>query len=480
MSVRTKLILAAWLSLFGVLYATLMPFDFSDRSLGQAWDHYAGLTFPVMKASARQQWVANILLFWPLGLLWAAWLSGYARSMVGKWLVGVFVVLLALATTATVEFLQYWLPRREPSLLDMSGNFLGGLLGVLTWFALSARGKRWLDLLRQGGPLALWRGLLIYSVAYVLFAWLPLDFMISWQEVLNKLAGDHWGGWKAPVAEDMGSRGWVIGSMMVATCLPVGLMLGWWLVHRVPAASWVRLVMLSLPLAGMFGVLVELGQFMTVSGVAQGVTALLRTLGVVLGVMLFARRSSVTPDRLRHWARPLVWLGVLPYLVLTFVLNLGAGGFQVDVGSALSKLESLRFLPFWYHYMVPEAVAISSVFFHVVMYLPVGVGLWLWCWGPRGVTPAGRGLMAAGAAFCLALAMETGKLFMAGLRPDPTNVWIAAGAAWLGWQLLGWAWMGLKGVRLAPQRPASRSVADPSGHGPTSSRRSYGGFVRGE
>ncbi|WP_082829818.1 VanZ family protein [Ectothiorhodospira sp. BSL-9] len=487
-----RVVLWAWLSWVAVLYATLMPFEFGNQSFAQAWSHFTSLSFPQMSASARQQWVANILMFLPLGLFWAAWLSGYVRGFLGHLLVGLFVALLALATTAMVEFLQFWLPRREPSLLDMSGNFIGGVLGVLAWYGLSGPGRRWLAMLRQGGLGALRRGLVLYVVAYVLFAWLPLDFMVSWQEWAGKLDSDSWGLWRAPVGEDLGIRWWVLRSMIVVMTLPMGVLLGWWLVERVPAVSAFGVILLALVPGVAFGLLVEFGQFLTVSGVAEGGSALSRALGVTLGVVLYVGRAYFTPHRMRFWARPAVLLLFIPYLLLMVVLNLGGKGFALETGSVLAKLESVRFLPFWYHYMVPEAVAIGSLLLHVVMYVPVGIGVWLWRWGPGGITPR-RGLwLAVLLAFMLALVMETGKLYMAGLRPDPTSVWIAAAAGWLGWQACAAAWWGLRGVRdwggwekAHPGRPAVREkgsrqrLAD-SGSEYPGVEPADAGFVRGE
>ncbi|MCG5519771.1 hypothetical protein, partial [Ectothiorhodospira sp. 9905] len=85
--------LGAWVSWLAVLYATLMPFEFGNQSMEQAWAHFTHLTLPQMGASARQQWVANALMFVPLGLFWTAWLSGYVRGVGGRVVVGLFVAL---------------------------------------------------------------------------------------------------------------------------------------------------------------------------------------------------------------------------------------------------------------------------------------------------------------------------------------------------------------------------------------------------
>ncbi|MBK1674849.1 hypothetical protein CKO35_16455 [Ectothiorhodospira shaposhnikovii] len=487
-----KMALGAWVSFVAVLYATLMPFEFRDLSFADALEHFTQLSWYGLSLDGRQQWVANILMFVPLGLFWTAWLSGYVRGFWGHCLVGLFVALLALMTTVSVEFLQFWLPRREPSLLDMSGNFIGGVVGMLVWYGLSGPGRRWLAMLRQGGLAALWWVLVIYAVAYVLAAWLPWDFMVSWQEVSAKLASDHWGLWRAPVSDAVAGEWWVLRSMIVVVTAPVGMLLVWWLVKALSVLSGAGIFVAVLVLASVFGFWVELGQFLTVSGVAEGGSWLSRTLGVIVGAMLFLARDHFNPDRLRHWARPVVLVLLIPFLVFVAVLNLGGEGFRLETGSVPDKLDSVRFMPFWYHYNVSEAVAIGSVIFHVLMYFPMGIGVWLWCWGPRGITPHEGVLVAVILALILAVVMESGKLFMAGLRPDPTSLWIAAAAAWAGWQVCGAVWWGLRGIRdwgrLQPDRLTSapglgkslrprsvRSVADFPGIEPPDP-----GFVRGE
>ncbi|SEK58900.1 VanZ like family protein [Ectothiorhodospira marina] len=444
-SIQAKLAVAAWASLLVVLYATLMPFEFGNQSVAQAWSHFTSMTVPQMSASVRQQWVANIVMFVPLGLFWTAWLSGYARGVVARFWVGVFVALLALATTATVEFLQFWLPRREPSLLDMSGNLMGGVLGVFAWYALSGPVLRGVATLRQGGDVALWWALVLYAGAYALAAWLPWDFIVSLGEVAGKLATDHWGLWRSPASSGAGGEWWILRGVAMVMTAPLGILLGWWLLMRLPGLTGFGAFSLVLVASLAFGLLIELGQFLTVSGVAEGGSGLFRALGVVVGFGLFAARKCFNPDRLRSWARALVVMLLVPFISLLVVINLGGEGFALETRSVLAKWESVRFLPFWYHYMVPEAVAIGSLIFHVIMYLPVGVGVWLWGWGHRRNTPQ-RGLWSAVVlAWVLAVGMEGGKLFMAGLRPDPTTVWIAAAAAWLGWQLCAALWWGLQG-----------------------------------
>ena len=53
----------------------------------------------------------------------------------------------------------------------------------------------------------------------------------------------------------------------------------------------------------------------------------------------------------------------------------------------------------------------------------------------------------------LATFMEAGELITTGLRPDPTNIWIAAGAAMLAQRICEWA------ARIAENEPGHKSIA---------------------
>lgn len=73
----------AWLGV--VLYLTLLPFTFGDMSFAEAWARYQNIRFDGSGPRARQQWVSNVLMFVPLGFLWAGWWLHRVRS---PWLQG--------------------------------------------------------------------------------------------------------------------------------------------------------------------------------------------------------------------------------------------------------------------------------------------------------------------------------------------------------------------------------------------------------
>ena len=131
---QPRLAIAALLSLVGALYLTLLPFEFefSKVPLDSALANFKGLGFEEGRAKTRQQWFANALMFMPLGFFWAAWLGAASRGSLRLAAVTAAAG-LGLVVTASVEFLQSWLPLRTPSLLDMSGNFAGAVAGGVVW-----------------------------------------------------------------------------------------------------------------------------------------------------------------------------------------------------------------------------------------------------------------------------------------------------------------------------------------------------------
>ena len=73
------------------------------------------------------------------------------------------------------------------------------------------------------------------------------------------------------------------------------------------------------------------------------------------------------------------------------------------------------------HYYTTEAKALFSLASVSLMYSPIG----LLIWSIRG-SPSGAFFLA----LVVASFIETGKLFLQGLHPDPTNVLLGAVAAW--------------------------------------------------
>ncbi|WP_421621973.1 VanZ family protein [Alkalilimnicola ehrlichii] len=452
----------AWLALGTAVYLTLLPFEFrDDLGLRQAWEVYRNMDLTGPGASGRQQFMANALMFLPLGFFWSAWLA-YGRRDRGTTLATFLAVsALGLAVTATVEFLQIWLPFRHPAAADIAGNFTGAVLGSLAWFALRDPLAHWWQTLSGGGPRALHLALIGYLVVYVVIGLLPFDMVLSADELMRRLRSSAWGLWTTPDACTTGLRCYAWLSLEVAAAVPVGLLLAVWLQRRrFPT------LLAGLPLAVVLAIGLEALNLLTLSGITEGRSVLLRSAGIAAGLVLLHRLPAHSHGVLRFLQQHgtlILGLTLPVYLLLLLGLNHGFGPYHTDLERAWRQWGELRLLPFYYHYHVPEIVALRSTALHLAMYAPVGLMAWLWHVGRPGGQARLYGLAAASGALA-ALLMEAGKLFVADARPDPASLVLGALAAWA--VAAACAWL----TATSSSRPVAPAAA-PSPSGPSASPR---------
>lgn len=419
---RRSSILLLWLAYLAfVVYGSLVPLNFTARPPAEAWSLFLQTSFYRLGVESRADWVANGILYIPVGFL-----TAYAVATIGgaghRFLAAALAVVLGSGLALAVEFTQLFFPPRTVSLNDLIAEFLGNLFGVVLALRFADWFKRVLAALGSMGKAAPTRLVLeAYVVGYFAFSLFPFDFLLSGAELERKLHSDLWGWGIAG-----GSQGGVVAALRLFAEVMLTAPLGWFLASRSarPGAN--------LFLAGMVGTLygaaIELLQLFMASGLSQGASILTRLLGTLFGTLLWRRRSDLHAAALRRgWGRFVAVLAPAYALVL-----MAANGWTSSVWSgfdvAAAKLGELHFLPFYYHYYTSEAKALYSVAATALMYGPVGVLVWL-AGGRRGLAV---GLAAGGAAM-----IEGSKLFLAGLHPDPTNVFIAMVGAWCAFQALG-------------------------------------------
>jgi hypothetical protein len=109
----------------------------------------------------------------------------------------VLVMGFCLLVTATVEFLQFWIPNRGPSLTISAPRTAGwserspGLSRAIPAVRTAARG-----FIHRRHGLGPWMA--VYVAVYVFASLLPVDLVLSSREFSTKLASDQWGLWIAP------------------------------------------------------------------------------------------------------------------------------------------------------------------------------------------------------------------------------------------------------------------------------------------
>lgn len=431
-SAHRDLLFTLWLAwVVFVVYGSLVPLEFQSVPWAAAWERFSRIELLDVGVQGRGDWVSNGVLYVPVGLLsmlllvqglqWSRWLAAGATAV------------LACALAVGVEFVQLFFPPRTVSLNDLLAEGLGAWMGLgLAWSA-----PVWWPALERfvsGKAEQLQTALLpVMLAALLLLALFPFDFLLSAQELEDKLRGGLWGWWQAASPQAAGALTWLArwGAELVIT-VPLGF---WWARTRQNAgpfglAAW---LFRGLVAGAAVGAFVELAQLLIASGVSQGASVLSRAIGWALGAGLWKWRG--------HWAaadwraslqRHALWLALLHAAALVLLSGWFSGNWR-SPDAALARLADgeIRFVPFYYHYYTSEAVALQSLLSAALLYAPMGVLGW---------ALGQRASQVAAWAGGWALLMELGKLFPAGARPDPTNVGIAAAAAAL--TLLGLRWLG--------------------------------------
>ena len=145
------------------------------------------------------------------------------------------------------------------------------------------------------------------------------------------------------------------------------------------------------------------------------------------------------PNRLREWlGRKALWL-VLPYFLILLSVNGLVSTHWQTPQEALRNLYTLGLLPLFDYYIVTKATAAKNIVAHVVMYLPIGVFVWL-----RGYRSGVAGL----SALLLAAAVELARYLRPGLEGDINAVALAGLSALFTARTMPGVWHLLEGVTL--------------------------------
>lgn len=399
-----------------VVYGSLVPLDFHARPWDEAISRFRAIPFLELGMGSRADWMANLILYLPLGFFWMG--AGWGRgSLPGRRVIGTLSAALLVVSLATaIEFVQQFFPPRTVSLNDLYAEWLGGALGMALW---PLAGPTLADLWRrfaQGGALAVRAALVGYALLYLFLSLFPYDFVVNAAE------------WRAHLESD--KVGWLFAESCGAVC-------GIKLIPEMLAAVPFGLLLLGgtrrTPLtvaagAGMaMGLTIEILQLSIGSGISQGVSVFTRTAGVVLGAALPGWFAHWDSRRMRPWVRAAILAAIIPYAFALAWLNRWFAGDWTSSAAALQRLADTRFIPFYYHYYTSEGVALVSLVFQFGLYVPIGVAVWLWNQGAwRRSHGAGWSALLGALA---AVTIEAGKLFVLTQHADPTNILIAGVAA---------------------------------------------------
>lgn len=434
----------AWLCL--IAYGSLLPWEFAAPATPFSWTGFLEVPSAGWERIAREDGLAHLLGYGVLALLCRMAIARFPdrepHPVLRDIPVLVFCVLLSLFS----EYLQQYLPSREVSSGDTIASAIGALFGLAGYHAFGATTLDVASDPHLSRQTRIAYVLAIYSLVYVALMLFPFDFVLSRAELAQAWSEQrHAWLWSPAGCHSLASCFSRL-ALEAALAAPVG---AWWAMRHGGKGP----VIGAIGLASVVAIAIELLQLFLLSGTSQGASAVFRMIGLVSGAMLPQRFTSVSGMPFRSLVRPACAVLVPLYL---FSVALAAGWFRggrLSAETALSKLAGLRFIPFYYHHHVGETSAIVSVLLQSALYAPVGVIVCLW--GASRKSPAQTaGPMAALVAMLIGLVAEAGKLWVDGQRPDPTNVLIAALAAWLAYRVSAWLFAAPPGEKHSKPRQA--------------------------
>jgi len=416
---KLLLVLACAFTLF-VVYGSLVPFTGREYSLAKALEMFAGIAYLELGVASRADWVANGVIYLPVGFF----LYGYLHARKAGPLSYILSLVCLSFLSVAVEFFQIFVTPRTVSLNDLIAENIGLVLGAGLWIA---SGRRLLSMLApvfDQRRIDLNHLLVLYCFVYLFFSFFPFDFYISWQELKEGLAGKSISLFWFSI-DDLDLRYLLLRVIDFSIALPVGLLACQSGIFKRVSA----LLVVAIPLL----LLIELVQVMLASGSVLLFSVLLKTAGIFIGWQLAnskrVDRWLASPDKIIK----VMNLLVIPYLVLLCLIK--GWRFPGDISGAgiASTLSELNFIPFYYHYFVTEMWALKSLLGQLAMMAPLGCYFYFLCDARGYPRPIAYLTLIA---IIVSFVLEVGVLLLSG-RPDPTNVLIAVFAAWAAYYLTG-------------------------------------------
>ncbi len=459
------LLAAALAYLVFAVYGSLVPLDFQPRPLALAWQEFQRIPYLALGAGSRADWVANVLLFIPLGFVWAGVLSpargGLARAAVGA-LVWGGCVLLSIA----IEFTQLFFPPRTVSQNDVLAEGIGAAIGIAGWWWWGRSLLGWLESWRSARGAASLSERLLWLYLAVLFGYnlLPLDLTVSAVEIYHK--------WREGrvvlvpfgfVVQDTAEWFYNLATDVLIWA-PVSFL---WVLsgkkRRFQTWRWTVAAAFMLECLQLF-------VYSRVSDVTDLLTAML---GAALGVWLARAREVPLEGPRRGGASGAIWLASGGFLVWSAVLA-ALFWYPYDFTAERELLRErfglLAQVPFHNYYFGTEFRAVTEVLHKLVFFAPLGMLLAI---GRMQVRDRLLGrLLDVGAVLgvaVVAFVIELGQVALPSKHPDTTDWLLALVGGAAGYFGTGWL---CERLIVAPDTAARRRPTEYAGVRSKEHRRS--------
>src|SRR5271156_2187746 len=182
---------AGWLLLYAliVVYASIVPgplgFHFVPRDPQEVWRAFLATRFLDNDSGQRPDWIANLLMMVPLGLL-ATGALGTGRHLAARVIGTTLALLLGVGFVLAVKYAQMYFPPRTVSLNYIIAQSIGVGLGVALLHPLRAAAPRIAAATDAASRLRLLLDVAI--LGFVAFALFPYDITLSARDLAHRFA----------------------------------------------------------------------------------------------------------------------------------------------------------------------------------------------------------------------------------------------------------------------------------------------------
>jgi len=416
---RTKLFLWGCLYLVFVIYGSLVPLEIKVITMEEAISRYYLIPYLDLNMFSRADWIANAILYIPLAFMLAGGLCP-RKNIVLSFFVTCIVVVACTGIAHFVEFTQLFFPKRTVSQNDLIAETIGSCIGGVVWLVFGSKFVSMVRNINLGNFEFLKQSLNFYLLAYLFLAFFPFDFVLSYDELVNKFNDNSQG--QNECTNNL-LRCVVSSVSEIVITIPIGVQIALFVKyppHRIVSAILTGVII---------GTCIEVIQLFLVTGVFSFLSVIYKTFGLYLGVLIYSKSDEIKNFSNINIAKLLLFL-LAPYVMTVAGINGWFTQEWLTFSEGISTFSNIQFLPFSYHYNVTEMMAMMSLLATSGMYGVIG-----FCYAmlPNKNNKWIAGLYAG--LFCLLI--ESGKLFMVVKHPDPTNIMIAFFASMLGcWYLL--------------------------------------------
>ncbi|HEX6163432.1 MAG TPA: VanZ family protein [Vicinamibacterales bacterium] len=421
---RTYALAALMFAVFAV-YGSLVPLEFQAVDLDEAIERFSRVPYLQLGIQSRADFVANILLFVPLGFLVMGALRADRTGRGAMLATGAVVAAGACALANAIEFTQIFFRMRTVSLNDIVAETVGAAIGISVWALAGRRATAFARafLAERERPALMVRVLAVYAAGFLVAQLLPLDIAITPGEMSEKY---HAGRivivpFTYPYASALHAL-WDLVTDIVLNA-PVGALavVGWTALNRR------RSLVAAAMLGATFVAIVEVAQLFIFSRYSDATDLITGTVGILAGAMLAVRsvrdeQSAPPSPRLQLWAAvgAVLWAaGLVGYHWYPF-------DFVVTGAMKAAQLPLLLSVPFRHYYFGSEFHAFTELSRKLMLAAPFGALVWM-AWPVRShFAQRLKSAVIVSSALVFYAALEAGQVFLPGRIPDLTDACVGA------------------------------------------------------